>query len=225
MKIAEIKARIEKGDCSDETLDLFKAALKRVPADNRCQYCYITAVNMPHRWYKQAIEMIEYGLEEHCDDWFDRMRSYTNLAIILEKHGDYAGAKFAYSEAFSSVDSDKRSDYSDGYSADMMRMEMHISNFEYTEALEYYYNSAIRADEFNSSFQKTIFYRLLAEIIIFREKNDLSGAKKAFDSANEMLYPSFEGMLTRMLRRKGYIESAGATKEALAFLKRARRYL
>jgi len=31
LKIAEIEAKIENGDCSEETLDQFKAALKRVP--------------------------------------------------------------------------------------------------------------------------------------------------------------------------------------------------
>ncbi|MGN1315784.1 MAG: hypothetical protein ACI4VW_01855 [Acutalibacteraceae bacterium] len=30
MKIAEIEAKIENDDCSEETLDLFKSALKRV---------------------------------------------------------------------------------------------------------------------------------------------------------------------------------------------------
>ena len=31
LKIAEIEAKIERGDCSAEILDLFKTALKRVP--------------------------------------------------------------------------------------------------------------------------------------------------------------------------------------------------
>ena len=39
MKIAEIKARIERGECTAEMLDLFKTALKRVPKSGRCQHC------------------------------------------------------------------------------------------------------------------------------------------------------------------------------------------
>ena len=84
MKIAEIKARIERGECTAEMLDLFKAALKRVPKSGRCQHCYTTAAAMPSHFNKQAISLIQYGLTEHCDNWFDRMRSYHNLAIILE---------------------------------------------------------------------------------------------------------------------------------------------
>ena len=129
MKIAEIEAKIERGECSAEMLDLFKMALKRVPKRGRCQHCYTTAASMPSRFNKQAISLIQYGLTEYCDNWFDRMRSYHNLAIILENNEDYVGAKQAYREALESVGSDKREKYNSEYAAHMMRTEMHISNF------------------------------------------------------------------------------------------------
>lgn len=93
MKTADIEAKIERGDCSKEAIELFKTALKQVPKANRCQHCYTTAAAMPPRCYKQAIAMIQYGLDEHCGSWVDRMRSHYNMAIILESHGDYVGAK------------------------------------------------------------------------------------------------------------------------------------
>ena len=223
MKIAEIEAKIENGDCSEEILNLFKSALKRVPKSGRCQHCYTTAVSMSPRFHKEAISLIQYGLTEHCDSWFDRMRSYHNIAIILETNEDYIGAKKAYSDALSAVDPDKKAGYASEYAAHMMRTEMHISNFEYTDDLENYYNTAIQADDFSQAFQKKKFYRLLAEIIIFNKRNNIADAREAFAAANEMLRPDFVGPLTLLLKRKGFIESAGATKSALAFLRKVKR--
>lgn len=223
MKIAEIEAKIKNGDCSEEMINLFKTALKRVPQNGRCQHCYATAASMPSCFYNEAISLIQYGLTEHCDSWFDRMRSYYYIAIILEAIKDYVGAKKAYSDALYSIDTDKSSGYDSDYAAHMMRMEMHISNFKYTDELEKHYTMAIQADEFSQAFQNKRFYRLLAEIIIFSEHNDLLKARAAFDEANEMLRPGFVGPLTKLLKRKGLIESTGATDEALAFLNRIKR--
>ena len=223
MKIAEIEAKIENGDCSEEILNLFKLALKRVPKSGRCQHCYTTAASMSPRFHNEAISLIKYGLTEYCDSWIDRMRSYHNIAIILETNEDYIGAKKAYSDALSAVDLDKQASYASEYAAHMMRTEMHISNFEYTDDLESYYNTAIQADEFSQAFQKKKFYRLLAEIIIFCKHSDLVRAKEAFVAANDMLHPGFAGPLTLLLKRKGFIESAGATEPALAFLRKVKR--
>ena len=223
MKIAEIETKIMSGKCSEEMFDLFETALKHVSKNNRCQHCYTTAASMPLRFHKQAISLIQYGLTEHCDSWIDRMRSYHNMAIILEMCGDYIGAMQSYRKALESIESNKQSDYHSEYAAHMMRMEMHINNFEYTDKLESLYNVAINADEFSRAFQKKAFYLLLAEIIIFIKRNDLVNAYRAFVSANDMLRPSFVGPLTLLLKRKGYIESVGATKHALAFLRKVKR--
>ena len=47
--------------------------------------------------------------------------------------------------------------------------------------------------------------------------------KNAFTAANDMLRPGFTGPLTLLLKRKGFIESAGATKPALGFLASVKR--
>lgn len=223
MRIEEIETKMAYGDCSAEMLEHFISALKRVPKRVRCQHCYTTAASMSSQFHKQAISLIQYGLTEHCDSWLDRMRSYHNLAFIMEAHEDYVGAMNAYREALESVESDKRVAYVSEYAAHMMRMEMHISNFEYTDDLENYYNNAVQADEFSQAFQKKKFYRLLAEIIIFLKRDDFTGAKEAFAAANDMLCPDFVGPLTLLLKRKGYLESTGATKPALAFLHRMKQ--
>lgn len=222
MKIAEIEAQLERGECSEETLTLFKSALKRVPQNGRCQHCYTTAVSMPSHLHNEAISLIQYGLEQYCDNWFDRMRSYYNIAIILETNKDYVEAKQAYNDALSAIDPGKQSAYYAEFASHLMRMEMHINNFKYTDDLEKYYNIAIRTDAFSQAFQKKRFYRLIAEIIIYTKHNDLSRAKAAFASANEMLHPDFTGSLTRLLNRKGYAESNGASKESLDFLRRVK---
>lgn len=224
MKIAEIEAKIEQGDCSEEIMEMFRTALKRVPKSGRCQHCYITAAKMPFCDHRQAISLIEYGISEHCNNWMDRMRSFHNLASIYEAIGDYRSAQKSYKQALLSIEEDKRSKYASEYAAHMMRTEMHISGFEYTEDLNRFYNTAIQADAFSQSFQKKMFYRFLAEIIIFSKLGDIEKAKKSYDSANEMLKPGFVGPLTSLLKRKSFIENTGAPKEAEAFLERAKQY-
>lgn len=112
---------------------------------------------------------------------------------------------------------ENRSEYDCEYAAHILRMEMHISNFEYTEELESWYHIAVQA------FQRKQFYRLLAEIIISIEHNDLPGVRQAFEAANDMLQPGHLGALTLLLKRKGFLESTGATKVAQAFLRRVKR--
>lgn len=223
MKIADIETKIERGNCSEEAIELFKTALKRVPKVYRCQHCYTTAAAMPPRCYKQAIAMIQYGLDEHCGSWVDRMRSHHNMAIILESHGDYVGALKSYQDALSSIEPDKQCSYNPEYAAHMMRAEMHITDFKYSEDLFNYYSIAIQADSFSQAFQRKAFYRSIAEIIIFRKQGDLASAKRAFETANEMLHPNYIGPLTQLLKRKGFIETTGATKGAMAFLRRTAR--
>ena len=69
-----------------------------------------------------------------------------------------------------------------------------------------------------------MFYRFLAEVIIFRKQGEMEKAKVSYYSANEMLKPGFVGSLTNHLKRKGYPDTTGATKEATAFLKKAKQY-
>lgn len=223
MKIAEIEQKLIESDYSEEMLELFKQALRRVPKASRCQHCYTTAVAMKPKFYKQAIALMEYGLEQYGDSWVDRMRSYHNIAIVFEKNNDYREALFSYRNALLSIDKDKRDFYETEYAFHMMRMEMHIADFEYTEDLKKYYDIAVQASEFSQAFQKNAFYRSVAEIIIFIKQEKTNDVKNAYYAATEMLNPNYVGPLKRLLKSKGYSETAGATKEVLIFLKKVKR--
>lgn len=219
MKISEIEVKLINGDVSSETIEQYKAALNRVPRTHRCQHCYTTAVSMDDRYYYQAVALIHYGLE-YCDSWSDRMRAHCNIAIIYEKHKDYSNASCSYMNALDAIpDEHKMPSYLPTYSAHLMRMEMHINNFEYTDNLRKYYALAIQADSFSRNFMKTAFYEAIAEIIIFKKDGKLSEMKQSFEKANEMLSPKHTGPLTVLLKRKGYTETTGATEETLAFLR------
>ena len=223
MKIAEIEKRLTESDCSEETIELFKQALRRVPKANRCQHCYTTAVAMKPKFHKQAIALMEYGLEQYGDSWFDRMRSYHNIAIVFEQNSNYHEALSSYRNALLSIDKNIRDSYESEYAFHMMRMEMHIADFNYTDDLQKYYDIAIQDNEFSQAFQKKAFYRYIAEIIIFSKQGKPNDAINAYYAATEMLQPNYIGPLTLLLKRKGYSETAGATKEALHFLKRFKR--
>ncbi len=75
------------------------------------------------------------------------------MAIVYEAIGDYQAAQISCNRALLSIDDDKRASYAPEYAAHMMRTEMHISGFEYTENLRHLYDLAIQADEFSQSFQ------------------------------------------------------------------------
>ncbi|MBE6697363.1 MAG: hypothetical protein E7581_02460 [Ruminococcaceae bacterium] len=223
MKIAEIEKRLTESDCSEETIELFKQALRHVPKANRCQHCYTTAVAMKPKFHKQAIALMEYGLEQYGDSWVDRMRSYHNIAIVFEQNGNYGEALASYRNALLSIDKNVRDSYEAEYAFHMMRMEMHFADFDYTDDLQKYYNIAVQDNEFSQAFQKKAFYRYIAEIIIFTKQEDPDGAKDAYYAATEMLKPNYVGPLTLLLKRKGYSETAGATEETLNFLKKFKR--
>ena len=223
MKIAEIEKRLTESGCSEETIELFKQALRRVPKANRCQHCYTTAVAMKPKFHKQAIALMEYGLEQYGDSWVDRMRSYHNIAIVFEQNGNYGEALASYRNALLSIDKNVRDSYEAEYAFHMMRMEMHFADFDYTDDLQKYYNIAIQDSEFSQAFQKKAFYRYIAEIIIFSKQGKPNDAINVYYAATEMLNPNYVGPLTRLLKSKGYSETVGATKEALNFLKKFKR--
>ena len=168
MKIAEAEEKLIQA-YSVENLEQFKQALKRVPKTARCQHCYTTAVEIDRKHTTEAIELIQYGLD-FCDSWVDRMRSYTNMAILCEENMDYHNAFLCYQKALDSVDVGKHPSYKYSFSADMMRVHLHQYDFAYTEELEVLYALAIQEDEFAQSFQRKLFYKTIAEIVIFSHK-------------------------------------------------------
>ena len=224
MKLAEIEEQLTHGDCSPDTLASFKTALRRSPKSQRPQHCYTTAAAMPSRCFPQAVELIEYSLTLE-GTWLDRMRAHHNLADLYERQGDYSNAKCHYRLALDAVPPEQAPAYAPDTAARMLICQLHLDGFTYSDELRRLYDLSMTLDEFSRSFQKCLFYLSLAEIVIHRHSGGIPAARAAYDKASSMLRPGCEGPLTALLRRKNYIESTGATKEALAFLKRIAKKL
>ena len=224
MKLSEIEEAITSGKCTPELLERFKAALSRAPKKMRPQHCYTTAAAMPEWCFPMAVELLEYSLELE-GTWLDRMRSHNNLAALYERHADYAQAKDHYRLALDAMPPERKLDYASDAASRMLVCQLHLDGFTYSDDLRRLYTEAQKLDDFSRSFQKCLFYLTLAEILIRQKDGDLPAARSAFEAANAMLHPSYEGPLTALLKRKNYIESAGATREALAFLKRIKNQL
>ncbi len=218
MKLSEIEEAITSGKCTPELLEQFKAALRRAPKNMRPQHCYTTAAAMPAWCFPMAKELLEYSLELE-GTWLDRMRSHNNLADLYEKQGDYQNAKAHYRLALDAMPPEQKPDYAPDAAARMLVCQLHLDGFGYSDELRRLHEQAQRLDDFSRSFQKCLFYLSLSEIILSRHDGDLPAARSAWEQANAMLRPQYDGPLTALLKRKGYIESTGATKEARAFLR------
>lgn len=218
MKITEIEEILISGEYTAAEVELFKSALERVPAGNRCQHCYIVAAAMKRSNYKDALSLIEYGLQ-FCDSATDRMRAYHNTALISEDIKDFENARDNYIKAVNAICEGKDCAYLYEYAFHLMRVEMHISRFCYTEDLKKYYTLAVKADGFSRAFIKNSFYETVAELIIFMNEKNYSDAKNAYKRACQMTSLQYKGPLTALLKKHRFEESAGATEEVLQFLK------
>lgn len=224
MRLSEIEEALIQGRCTPELLDQFKTALRRSPKSMRPQHCFTTAAAMPDRCFPMAKELLAYSLTLE-GTWLDRMRAHHNLADLCEKRGDYANALESYRQALEAVEPPKREDYVSDYAARMLVCRLHLDGFTYSSELRRLYTLSQTDDDFRRSFLKRMFYTSLAGIILHTHDGNLPAARAAWEQANTMLRPNHEGPLTALLKRKGHIESTGATNEALAFLKRAGKKL
>lgn len=218
MKLSEIEKSLQKGDITEETISEFKAALKRTSKSNRCQHCYTTAATFPKERWEDAISLIRYGLDVCESSWVDKMRSYCNMASIYERVSDYSSALGAYQDALAAVTEECRAPYTASISADMMRIELHRSDFVYTDALRQYYLRSMQQDAFSRSFAHSLFYQAIAEMVLYTKSGETEKADAAYCRAKDILSPKNEGPLTKILRRHRYMDAAKATKEAIHFL-------
>lgn len=219
MKLSEIEELLEAGIITKKTLSAFKEALKRAPKSYRCQHCYTTAASFPKRKWRDAIDLILFGLHEYETSWVDQMRAYCNMAMIYESVKEYPNALIEYRKALDAVPQDNRKSYEPELSADLLRVELHCSNFQFTDALVQYYNQSLLQDEFSRSFKHRMFYRAIADIVIHSHNGDTDQANAAYAQAKTILAPSYQGPITHILMRHRYADSAKATKEAVRFMK------
>lgn len=224
MKLSEIEEALTAGKCTPELMEQFRTALRRSPASMRPQHCYTTAAAMPLRQFSTAKELIEYSLTLE-GTWTDRMRAHATLADLYEKQADYPNALDHYQLALDAMPAERKPDYTADSAARMLVCRLHLDGFTYSDDLRRLYAEAQGLDEFSRSFQKCRFYLSLAQIVLSVEDGDTAAARTACDRARAMLRPGAKGPLTALLKRKGYHESAGATKQARAFLRKAPRLL
>ena len=224
MRLSEIEEAFALGKCTPALMEQFRSALKHAPRDLRPQHCYTTAVAMPLWQFPTAKELIEYSLELE-GTWLDRMRAHAALAELYEKQADYQNAITHYQLALDAVPAARHDRYAPDSAARMLVCQLHLDGFTYSDELRRLYELAQQLDEFSRSFQKCRCYFSLAEIIQYRHDGGLSAARAAYDHAADMLRPGYEGPITALLRRKGHIDSTGATAEARAFLKTIARSL
>ena len=202
----------------------FHCALARLPESERPQYCYTTAAAMPLRKFPLAKELIEYSLELE-GSWLDRMRAHGNLADLYEHQGDYAAALQSYRLALEAVPAELQAKYTADTASRMLVCRLHVDDFAYSDDLRRLYEQASELDEFSRSFQKCLFYMSLARIVLGLHNGDLPTARAAYAQAAAMLRPGYRGPLTALLRRKGYRESTGATRQARSFLNKIQHQL
>ncbi len=224
MRLSEIEEMLAKGHCSPELLDQFKTALRRSPKAMRPQHCYTTAAAMPVKCFPQAKALIEYSLELE-GSWLDRMRARHNLADLYEQRGDYAAALQNYRLALEAIAPEHQAKYTPDCAARMLVCRLHLDDFTYSDDLRRLYEQARELDEFSRSFQKCLFYMSLTQIVLCLHDDDLPAARTAYEQACAMLRPDYEGPLTALLKRKGHIESTGATKASRSFLRRTAQKL
>lgn len=206
--------------CFSEDLFLdFQTALKRVPKNMQCQHCYTTAYGFMDKDPQNAIRLIKYGIDTYDSDWIDQMRAYQNLGYIYEVCKQYEDAKGSFQSALFAVPELQRESYIPNISMDILRTELHCSNFEYTEYAYDLYCSVTKADEFSASFRHYIFYRAVMELIIAKKNNDVDSQRRAHKTATQVLDGDNVTGMDMLLQRHRYKDEAKASKEAIAFLK------
>ena len=223
MKLKDVEALFEAGQFSDELVEEFRKALRRVHGTFlRTQHCYTPAVSMPKENYLQAVAMIRLGLEEYAADDHDRMRSYENLGHICERAEDYPAAIRAYRTAMEIArDSDHQwirgKDYDAWYARLLMKVEKKAKGFVYSPELREYYELA-RRDEVGGMFADAQLDQALTEVILHDHEGDTEKSAEARRRAEEVLSPEYEGPMKAVLARHRYADSPKATAQALAFL-------
>ena len=224
MRLSEIEEAITLGKCTPELLEQFKTALRRSPKNMQPQHCFTTAAAMPGWCFPMARELIEYSLTLE-GTWLDRMRAHNTLADLYEKRSDYQNALYHYQLSLDSIPPEQQDDYAPDFASRMLVCLLHLDSFTYSDELRFLYTEAQKLDAFSRSFQKCRFYLSLAQIILSMKEGDHHAAMDAYARASSMLRPGSTGPLTALLKRKGYQESTGATKQACTFLKHLKKEL
>ena len=219
MKYNMLKQTLIRGNVTDKTFTEYKEEIEKLPEDNRCQQLYTTAVQMKPQHYLQAIELIDLALPL-SNGWVDDMRCHHNKGAIYENAENWFEAHYEYSKALDSIPDDAKTPaYIAGCSIHLMRVWLHCDGFEYSEDLQVYYDNATALGDTLFQSVTDMFYKRIAEVIIFTNCGDTQAAEKARKEAINILNPKFDGLLAK-IKMRDYTEMVvGASKEAVEFLK------
>ncbi len=218
MKYNMLKQTLIRGNVNENTFSQFKQEIEKLPEKERCQQLYTTAVQMKSQHYLQAIELIDLALPL-SGGWLDDMRCHHNKGVIYENAENWFEAHYEYTKAFDSIPDDiKTPAHIAGCSVHLMRAWLHCDGFEYSEDLQVYYDNATALGDSIFCSVTDMFYKKIAEIIIFTHNGESETAEKARTEARNILNPEFDGLLAR-IKMRDYTETVvGASKEAINFL-------
>ncbi len=166
MKLEEVKAQILRCKLDDSLFEAFTACLKRVRGNyERCQHCYTFAAELMRIDAHGAIRLIHWGLAQYSETDFDRYRSYYNLGLIQESIGNYACAKESYLFALQNSNNAN-------LSIDLLRTQLHLTEFSYSDDLAQYCQAASMLDSFAKDFPHAELYLLLGQAVLCMHEAD-----------------------------------------------------
>ena len=86
-KIDDFEQKLIKQGMTDEDFIEYEKLLKRVRGNSsKCQHCYTTAIQFPRKYAEQAINLIQYGLDN-----FYHSRQFPHCAACLRACAGCAG--------------------------------------------------------------------------------------------------------------------------------------
>ncbi len=218
-KIHEFEQKIIKQGMTDEDFIEYEKLLKRVRGNfQKRQHCYTTAIQFPRQYAKQAVKLIQYGLENFEDGWFSTYTSYLYIGHIYEGISNYQKAFASYLLAKDALGSD-HPEYVEELSKDLMWMKLHVDSFQYSVELEAYLSCYEKTSDFSKSFVKAEFKVAVAKIVILMHHGRFTEAKQFLEKAKGICKPNYVGKLYNILDGHRYYESRNTTPEATAFIK------
>ena len=217
-KIDEFEQRIVQQGMTDDDFAEYEKLLKRVRGNfSKRQHCYTTAIQFPSQYAKQAIKLIQYGLDTFEDDWFSTYTSYLHMGHIYEGISNYQKAFDAYLLAKDVLGSDHPK-YVEELSKDLMWMKLHVDSFRYSEELEEHLSCYKKTSDFSKALVNTEFKIAIVNIVISLHHGRLDEAKQFLEKARGICNPNYVGKLHSILAKHNYNESIRTTPEAIAFI-------
>ena len=218
-KIDEFERKIINQGMTDEDFFEYEKMLKRV-RDNfsKRQHCYTTAIQLPEKDFKQAVKLIQYGLDNFEDGWFSTYTSYLYIGHIYERINKYQNAYESYLLAKEALGSD-HPEYVEELSKDLMWMKLHVDSFKYSPELEDYLYQYQKTSDFSKALINSEFKVAVVNIVLALHYERYDEARQFLEKAREICKPNYVGKLYDILSRHKHKETLNTTPESILFVK------